>query len=246
MQKPKMILFDYGQTLVNEKKFDAIKGNEAVLSIATKNPENITAHELQQQVNRVFKESQRIQESNRHEQLLEINCKGFDTYVYESLGLEFDVDMEEVQGKFWDNATLEWAEPTEGIQELLAYLQENNIRTGVISNMMNSSGLLKRRIDTLIPQNWFEFYLASNSYLFRKPHPFIFEMATKKAKLKPEEIWFCGDNLLCDIEGAFNFGMKPVFYPTYIDCEYSVDTKVPYMEIGSWKELIEYIRCGGN
>ena len=31
MTKPKMILFDYGQTLVNEAKFDGVKGTEAVL-----------------------------------------------------------------------------------------------------------------------------------------------------------------------------------------------------------------------
>ena len=27
---PKMILFDYGQTLVNERKFDGVKGTEEV------------------------------------------------------------------------------------------------------------------------------------------------------------------------------------------------------------------------
>lgn len=31
MKKPKMILFDYGQTLVNEQAFDGVKGTEAVL-----------------------------------------------------------------------------------------------------------------------------------------------------------------------------------------------------------------------
>ena len=31
MKKPKMILFDYGQTLVNEQYFDGVKGTEAVL-----------------------------------------------------------------------------------------------------------------------------------------------------------------------------------------------------------------------
>lgn len=31
MQKPKMILFDYGQTLVNEAKFDGVRGTEAVM-----------------------------------------------------------------------------------------------------------------------------------------------------------------------------------------------------------------------
>lgn len=36
MKKPKMVLFDYGQTLVNEQCFDGIKGTEAILKYAKK------------------------------------------------------------------------------------------------------------------------------------------------------------------------------------------------------------------
>ena len=35
MKKPKMILFDYGQTLVNEQRFNGVRGTEAVLKYAT-------------------------------------------------------------------------------------------------------------------------------------------------------------------------------------------------------------------
>ena len=37
MKMPKMILFDYGQTLVNEQRFNGVRGTEAVLKYATKN-----------------------------------------------------------------------------------------------------------------------------------------------------------------------------------------------------------------
>lgn len=37
MKIPKMILFDYGQTLIAEQKFDGVKGTEAVLQYATRN-----------------------------------------------------------------------------------------------------------------------------------------------------------------------------------------------------------------
>lgn len=40
MKLPKMILFDYGQTLENEQKFDGIKGTEAVLEYAVGNRED--------------------------------------------------------------------------------------------------------------------------------------------------------------------------------------------------------------
>lgn len=32
MKLPKMILFDYGQTLVNERRFDGVKGTQAAAS----------------------------------------------------------------------------------------------------------------------------------------------------------------------------------------------------------------------
>jgi putative hydrolase of the HAD superfamily len=32
MKKPKMILFDYGQTLMDEKNFDGVTGTKAVLN----------------------------------------------------------------------------------------------------------------------------------------------------------------------------------------------------------------------
>ena len=38
MQKPKMILFDYDQTLVDEGEFQGVRGAEAVLQYAVKNP----------------------------------------------------------------------------------------------------------------------------------------------------------------------------------------------------------------
>ena len=44
---PKMILFDYGQTLVNERKFDGIKGTAEVMKYAVKNKHNYTAEDVQ-------------------------------------------------------------------------------------------------------------------------------------------------------------------------------------------------------
>ena len=42
----KMIIFDYGQTLVAEQKFDGVSGIRAVLQYATKNKYNLTAEQV--------------------------------------------------------------------------------------------------------------------------------------------------------------------------------------------------------
>ena len=41
-----MILFDYGQTLANQKQFDGIAGTKAVMKYATKNKYNHTAEDV--------------------------------------------------------------------------------------------------------------------------------------------------------------------------------------------------------
>ena len=47
MTKPKMILFDYGQTLGNEEKFNGIKGTAAVMEHAVENARGLTPIEVQ-------------------------------------------------------------------------------------------------------------------------------------------------------------------------------------------------------
>lgn len=85
MKKLKMIIFDYGQTLVNEKPFDGLKGTKAVLEKAAST-----------------------------------------------------------------------AKPTNNIEKLLEFLDEANIRTSVISNIVFIGNMLKARINRYILSNKFD------------------------------------------------------------------------------------------
>ena len=42
MRTPKMIFFDYGQTLVSEAAFDGVRGTAAVMRYAVSNPRRLT------------------------------------------------------------------------------------------------------------------------------------------------------------------------------------------------------------
>ena len=86
--------------------------------------------------------------------------------------------------------------------ELLDYLNGEGIRTAVVSNFSFCAQTLKDRLDRLLPQNRFEFIIASSEYIFKKPHPRIFQLALTKARLAPGEAWHCGDSARCDAEGA--------------------------------------------
>ncbi|HBA48889.1 MAG TPA: HAD family hydrolase, partial [Lachnospiraceae bacterium] len=53
MKMPKMVLFDYGQTLVSEQKFDGVKGTAAVLQHAVKNKYHLSAEQVQAKANEI-------------------------------------------------------------------------------------------------------------------------------------------------------------------------------------------------
>lgn len=68
MHLPKMILFDYGQTLVNEQKFDGVKGTEAVLKYAVKNKHHHTAETVQARADEINKELGKFAPHRCHQQ----------------------------------------------------------------------------------------------------------------------------------------------------------------------------------
>ena len=72
MNKPKMILFDYGQTLVAEERFDGVKGTSAVISHAVENKYNLTAAEVQKEAEAINKELKRFDPIMRAENTVEI------------------------------------------------------------------------------------------------------------------------------------------------------------------------------
>ena len=238
MKKPKMILFDYGQTLVNQKSFDGVKGTEVVLKFATKNKYNKTAEEVQAYANRLNQELGRFDSEKRHLFQVEVPNAMFTNYLYESQGIEISLSSEELDRVFWDAAAP--GEPTEGIGELLAFLKENQIRTGVISNISFCGNAVAKRIHDCIPEHDFEFIIATSEYMYRKPNRRIFELALEKAELQPEEVWYIGDQYQCDIVGAKEAGLFPVWYMGAIDMKYN--PKEDILTIENWKELVELLK----
>lgn len=230
-------MFDYGQTLVNEVAFDGVKGTEAVLKYAVKNKYNKTAEEVQNFANQLNKEIGRFDPEKRHLFQYEIPNYMFTRYLYESLGIEIYLSQEEIDSIFWDAAAP--GSPTNGINEFLTFLKNQDIRTAVISNISYSGNAVIKRINDCIPNNDFEFIIATSEYLYRKPNRHIFELALEKAELTSDEVWYVGDQYECDIVGAKNSGIFPVWYIGAIDMKY--EPKDGVLTISKWDELEKYI-----
>ncbi|MBO4679113.1 MAG: HAD-IIIA family hydrolase [Lachnospiraceae bacterium] len=237
MTKPKMILFDYGQTLGNEEKFNGIKGTAAVMEHAVENERGLTPEEVQAEAEAINTELGRFDPAKRSTHTVEIPNHMFTAYLYESVGVKIDLTAPEIDRVFWNAASP--AKPSDGIEEFLEFLNAEGIRTAVLSNITYNPEVVKERINTILPDNRFEFIIATSEYLFRKPHKRIFDFALMKAGLKPEEVWYVGDNYVCDVEGARNAGMTPIWYKGAVD--FAQDYHDDVTTIYSWKELREII-----
>ena len=238
MKMPKMILFDYGQTLVNEGKFDGVKGSREVLKYAVQNKYNISAEQVQARADELNRELGRFDPARRHLFQIEVPNHMFTAYLYESLGITLSITPEQIDKVFWDAAAP--GTPTVGIEELLEFLYQSGIRTGVISNISYCGKAVADRINKMIPANRFEFIIATSEYMYRKPNKRIFELALEKAGLRADEVWYIGDQYECDIVGGRNAGIFPVRYIGAMETEY--EQKNDVMEIRSWAELEAFIK----
>jgi putative hydrolase of the HAD superfamily len=230
-------MFDYGQTLIEEGRFDGEKATRAVLKYARKNPYHVSAREVQDFAKALNRDIGRFDPDVHKSPFLEVHNHIFQKYLYEYFDIEIDLTPEEVERVFWDNAAPK--KPTKNIGLLLNYLKDNGIRTAVISNISFSGKALKERINTFIPENAFEFILATSEYVFRKPHPRIFELALRKAGLDAREVWYCGDNAYFDVEGAYKAGIFPVWYRGAMEDFNKLIPSVECLTVNDWSELIE-------
>lgn len=237
MQKPKMILFDYGQTLIREGKYDGLKGTEAVMKYAVKNERNLTPAQVQAEADQANDEIGRYDFTKRHLFQIEVPNHIFSNYLYESLGIEIALEADELDRIFWDASSPGTA--IEDVQAFLDYLQSEGIRTGVVSNISYSQNVVAERINRLIPGNHFEWILTTSNYVFRKPNRRIFDLALTKAGLKAEEVWYVGDHYECDIVGAKNAGLKPIWYQGAVEPS---DEHPEIVRVKSYDELIQYMK----
>lgn len=240
MKTPKMILFDYGQTLVAESKFDGVRGTAAVLQHAVRNKYNLSAEQVQARANEINQEFGRFDPEKRHLFQIEIPNTMFTPYLYESLGIEIALTNAEIDTVFWDAAAPGSA--TESVEDFLKFLKNSEIRTGVISNISYAPSVVAARINRLLPENAFEFILTSSNYIFRKPHRRIFDLALEKAALRPDEVWYIGDQYECDVKGALNAGLYPVWYIGAIDLPYREDCSI--LTVTDWDALKPLIAAG--
>jgi putative hydrolase of the HAD superfamily len=240
MNTPKMIIFDYGHTLLYEPGCDFLRGEEALFKHITSNKKGLSSKEVCDYSQELFAKIGVVREMG-----LELHEWQFQRFLYEYLEIELSVSLPEAEKIFWDNVSVGAVMPN--ADKMLDYINANGIRSGVISNIGFSGAALTERINRLLPQNKFEFIIASSEYMFRKPSPLLFELALKKAGLGATEAWFCGDSVKADVEGSAAVGIFPIWYEcdTVIEPFYETNRGIApnckHLHIRDWMEMIDVL-----
>ncbi len=238
-----MIIFDYGSTLLYQPNSSSTGGNRAIFPYIKGNSRLIGFDEYDRTVKALLNDAfaDRNREFEVHEHLLLRS-------VHEYLDVSLSVSLDEAERIIMRGVSEGGVMPS--ADKMLDFLNEEGIRTAVISNLCFSSGALKELLDRLLPKNKFEFVFASSDYVFRKPHPFMFRLALEKAGLTADKVWYCGDSVRHDVYGSHGVGMFPVFYEgdAYGEIsihaeqnkEYNIDFE--HLHIRHWDEMIEILK----
>ena len=240
MQKPKMIIFDYGHTLLCEPDLDFVRGEEALFKYVTSNKNNLTPKQVCDFSTKLFEDIGITRDLD-----LELHQWQFQKFLYEYMQLEFSISIPEIEKIFWDNASPGALMPN--VEEMLNYIYTKGIRSAVISNIGWSGSALTERINRLLSQNKFEFIIASSEYMFRKPSSMIYELALRKAGLDAGDVWYCGDSIMNDVDGSAKAGIFPVWYQNktidnpWMGREEGMTPHCEHIHINDWKELIDIL-----
>lgn len=240
MKYPKMILFDYGHTLLYEPGWDPIKGNTELLKYTTKNPNNYTLEDIRKAAELIF--GQHVESVRKIG--YDISGQVCDRVLYEYLGIEFSLTPCEMETVFWNGASAGAIMPD--TDKMLDYINKNGIRSAVISNLLWSGDALTERLNRLLPNNQFEFAMTSSDYFVRKPNRILFDIALQKAGIPADEVWYCGDNPKADIEGASQVGIYPIWYDNdteknYKDRSNEYLPQCEHLHIHEWNEMMDFL-----
>lgn len=217
MSRPSAILFDVGDTLLREVRFDLEAGLRAAL------PEYL--HGAAPDLAREFREDIRRAHAARREPMLSRWLRGRVAELR-------DVEEDRVEDAIWTEVVT--LLPMPGASALLERLRADGVKMGAVSNAYFSGRVLRQELERHGLADAFELVLSSADVGIRKPDVRIFDEALARLGLAAEHTWYVGDTFEEDIEGALMAGLVP-FWLRAGPADRDVD--LPVRRLHDWTDL---------
>ena len=138
-----------------------------------------------------------------HSRMIRVQC------MLELLGQPLFPHARNMYHAYWDTF-IEHIEPNPGVLEFMQELKKRNIRVGIGTDM--TAYIQYRKLEAAGVAPYIDFIVTSEEAGIEKPHYHFFDICVEKAGVRPEECAFIGDNVKKDIEGAWESGLKGIWY----------------------------------
>ena len=230
MNRPTAILFDFGGTILSDRRLDPEGGYARLLDYAIP-PHTRTLKEVQEEARRLDSELE------PHYGLIEFSEQRFQRTLFDKLGIQFRISFLEMELEFWKGAVRYRLEP--GIIEALDELTRLKIKMGIVSNNSYSGSVLEWELQRHGLPDAFSFVMSSADYAMRKPHPLLFEVAIARLNTRADQAWYCGNSPEYDIKGARAAGLWSIWYNRQRSIS---DGTLPDVEVHNWSEFIHLVR----
>lgn len=125
----------------------------------------------------------------------------------------------------------------EGVVDCLKYLQANNIKVGLITDL--NLRIQLKKIDKLNIFKYFHKIVTSEEVGIEKPSPIIFEHMLKSLGVLSSEACMVGDNLERDIKGADRLGIYTILKSNKVSSDMHV--KETFNDFKELKNIFEKI-----
>jgi len=216
LRVPRAVLFDVGDTLLVERRFDLEAG---IASIAEENADISTlAHAFRAEV---------------VESHLRCTEPFLAAWLRERIpGLSVR-SVESIEDTVW--GAIVTLETQRGVATVLRTLAGDGIVAGAVSNAAFSSRILEAELGRHGLAQYLQFVLTSADERSRKPAAVIFDAAVARLGVAAADVWFVGDTLEEDIPGAQAAGLQPIWLTAHASeaSSFAVPT------VRDWHEFME-------
>ena len=176
LRAPQAVLFDVGDTLLAEKRFDLEAGIASVASTQATIP----------MLARAFRAEVTARHLRQSEPLLA-------AWIRDRMPELYLRSIESIEDAVW--AAIVTLEPQPGIATVLRALVEDGVVLGAVSNAAFSSRVLEGELERHGLAPYLRFVLTSADANSRKPASAIFEAAIARLGVAAADVWFVGDTL---------------------------------------------------
>lgn len=156
-----------------------------------------------------YKEITKIENTYSHESFPELQIEYVFLELFERKNVECDLNLAIHAGQFFRALTTEYIKLYDGVIELLEKLKNDGKKIYLLSNAQRI--FTEHEMKLLGIHDYFDHIYISSDYKCKKPDLKFYNEPFKDFNLVKKESIMIGNDHICDIEGAKNYGLDNIY-----------------------------------